>query len=188
MKNTVLITLASLILVSCAHRKGELPAVAPVVQDQKPVVEPKVEIKSQALFHIVEPLGVKLVLLNLDKNIERTVLIEKTLSSVALTPGFWQVSGFVLQGQRFRSKTTTKQFIFHAKKNESTYAGSYIIQCPKVDQTHLLEMKKMSFFNRFPFSSERGACELVVGSDFENVNRVWAELEKSQQVPLTLGF
>lgn len=188
MKNTVFFALTLLILASCASRKVDSPAPAPVVPEKKLTLEPKGESKSQAIFHVVAPLGVQLVLLNLDKNTERTILIEKTLSASKLSPGFWQVSGFVLKGRRYKTLNTTKQFIFHIKKNESAYAGSYIFQCPRVNQAHLPAMKKMSFFNRYPFGSEQKLCELVVGSDFENVRRVWSEVEKSQQVPLTLGF
>jgi hypothetical protein len=49
-------------------------------------------------------------------------------------------------------------------------------------------MKKMNFFNRYPFNSKKGLCEVVIGSDFSNVNRVWVELDKTKHHPLDLGF
>ena len=188
MKNTVFLTLTLLILASCAHRTVDGPTPLPAVVEKKAPTEAKVENKARAIFHVVEPLGVHIILLNLDKNAEETVFVDKTLSSVVLKPGFWQVSGFILKDKRYKMMNTTKQFIFHIKKNENTYVGSYIFQCPKVNQSHLKAMKQMSFFNRYAFSSQQRLCELVVGSDFENVNRVWMELEKSQHLPLSLGF
>jgi hypothetical protein len=82
---------------------------------------------------------------------------------------------------------TSKQFIFQIKKDKNTYVGSYIFQCPKVTRIHVDELKQMGFFNRYPFTSKTGLCELVVGSDFERVNRVWGQLSQDQN-SLELGF
>lgn len=190
MKNTVAFALLFLIINGCALRKverGSQPAPskhASSSADKKGTVK---ESQTRAVFHVIEPLGVKLVLINMDKNIEEIVLMDKTLSSLKLSPGFWQVTGFILKGKRYKKMNTTKQFIFQVKKNKHTYVGSYIFQCPKVNQSHLREMKKMNFFNRYPYSSSQKLCELVVGSDFANVNRVWMNVEKAKH-PLSLGF
>lgn len=188
MKNAALFVFTLFTLVSCSHVKTDpsdpmTPALS-VESDKK--TKPK--IKSGAIFHVVGPLGVKLVLINVEKHKEEIFLMDKTLSQLDLPPGFWQISGFILNGKRHKIMNNSKKFIFHLKKDEMTYAGSYIFQCPKVDHTHIGEMKKMSFFNRYPFSSETGVCELVVGSDFINVNRVWKELDKDQHRSLKLGF
>lgn len=190
MKNTVFLAFTLFVLVSCSHLKTDFstpsgPVSVPSAESEKKI---KPFGKTGAIFHVIEPLGVKLVLLNVDKQIEETVLMDKTLSQLDLTPGFWQVSGFFLKGKFYKIMNTGKQFIFHLKKNEITYVGSYIFQCPKVNQTYLSEMKKMNFFNRYPFSSKKRLCELVVGSDFENVNRVWVEMDQEKHRPLSLGF
>lgn len=186
MKNTVLFTLTLLILASCAHKKAEhgAPSTSAPAEAKKstPVI------KTGAIFHVIEPLGVKLILTKVEGKKEEIVLMDKTLSQLALKPGFWKVSGFILNDARYKIMNTSKQFIFRIKKNKMTYVGSYIFQCPKVNQIHVEEMKKMSFFNRYPYSSKQRLCELVVGSDFDNVNRVWLELDKSQHLPLSLGF
>lgn len=190
MKNTVLFSLILLILIGCAHRKVDEPT--PSLPDSSKaypaVTKSKSRAQSQAIFHVVEPLGVHLILLNMDKNTEETVYVDKTLTAAALVPGFWQVSGFILNGKRYKMMNTSKHFIFHLKKKEATYVGSYIFQCPKVNKSHMASMKKMSFFNRYPFSSVQRLCEMVVGHDFQNVDRVYREMEKRQQVPLSLGF
>lgn len=186
MKNTVLFALTLLILASCATKKADHSSPAP----QAPVEvkkAPPVD-KTGVIFHIIEPLGVKLVLVKVGSKKEEIILMDKTLSQLKLKNGYWKVSGFILNNIRYDIMNTSKQFIFNTKKNKMSYAGSYIFQCPKVNQIHVEEMKKMSFFNRYPYSSKQGLCELVVGSDFDNVNRVWIELDKSQHLPLSLGF
>ena len=186
MKNTVLFALTLLILVGCAHKKADQGASVPAApKDEKKI--PTID-KTGAIFHVIEPLGVKLVLTKVESKKEEVVLMDKTLSQLKLAPGYWKVSGFIMGESRYKIMNTSKQFIFRIKKNKMTYVGSYIFQCPKVNHTHVEEMKKMSFFNRYPFSSNQRLCELVVGSDFENVNRVWVELDKSQHLPLSLGF
>lgn len=189
MKNTVLLAITLLILVSCAQITQAPPAVTSEkearISTEKKAVE---EGKTRAIFHIVEPLGIQLLLMNVEEKNEEIVLMDKTLSQLYLKPGFWQVTGFVLNGKTYRTMNTSKQFIFQLKKDKIIYVGTYIFQCPKVNQTYLSDMKKMSFFNRYPFSNSSGLCEMVVGSDFKNVKRVWTNLDKSDHRPLELGF
>jgi hypothetical protein len=186
MKNTVLFALTLLILASCALKKADHSA--PTAQAPVETKKSTPVSKTGAIFHVIEPLGVKLILTKVESKKEEIVLMDKTLSQLTLKPGFWKVSGFILNETRYKIMNTSKQFIFRIKKNKMTYVGSYIFQCPKVNQIHVEEMKKMSFFNRYPYSSKKSLCELVVGSDFDNVNRVWLELDKSQHLPLSLGF
>ena len=184
MKNALFCVLVSLMLAGCSQLKNA-SSTSSVVELTH---ETKASSKTTAIFHILRPLGIQLILTNVDEHLEKKVLMEKTLSKLDLVPGFWQVSGFIMDGQRYKITNTSMQFIFHLKKGKSTYAGSYIFQCPKVNQTHLKEMKKMNFFNRYPFNSKTGLCEVVIGSDFTNVSRVWVELDKTKHQPLELGF
>jgi hypothetical protein len=187
MKNAAQLTIILFILISCAHKKS---VNTPTPTGPSPVIQnkPKEMGKTRAVFHVIAPLGVELILLNVKGQKEEIVLMDKTLSQLELEPGFWQVSGFVLDGIRFNIMNTGKQFIFKLKKNQSTYVGSYIFQCPKVNGTYLGDMKKMNFFNRYPFRSEKRLCELVVGSDFDKVKQVWKNIDKTKLRPLSLGF
>jgi hypothetical protein len=188
MKNIALLSLNLLIFVGCSHRdKGPDSQVvgASSTETKKLLKTPG---KTRAIFHIIEPLNVEIALFNIETKKEETVLVDKTLSQLELAPGHWQVRGFILAGKRYNITNSTKQFIFRLKKDKMTYVGSYIFQCPKVNQTHMKEMKKMSFFNRYPFSSKNGLCEVVVGSDFKNVNKVWVALDKEKHQVLSLGF
>lgn len=184
MKNTVFFTLTLLIISGCAHKQIIPQKSSPLVEEKKP----RAMGKTRAIFHVIEPLGISLVLLNMEKSEEEIVLMDKTLSQLSLKPGHWQVSGFIMNNKRYQVMNTSKQFVFDLKKDKVSYVGSYIIQCPVVNNIHLPQMKKMSFFNRYPFSSDQRLCELVVGSDFDNVNRVWMELDPSQHSKLVLGF
>lgn len=209
MKNIVLFALTLLMSTSCALRKVERGGQSgqrsaghsgstnlsknskqSSNSEQSEKKKGESELRTRAVFHVIEPLGVQLLITNMDKKVEETILMDKTLSSLELSPGFWQVSGFILDGKRYKRMNTTKQFIFEVKKNKYTYVGSYIFQCPKVNQNYLREMKKMNFFNRYPYTSATAQrlCELIVGSDYENVNRVWLTVDESQQNPLSLGF
>ncbi len=188
MKNTVLLALILFILVSCAHKE----IISSTVPESVPPAEAEMKVinrsKTRAIFHVIAPLGVELVLINADAEKEETVVMDKTLSQLDLIPGFWQVSGFILNGKYYNIMNSAKQFVFHLKKDEITYVGSYIFQCPKVKNTYHKEMRKMNFFNRYPFRSKTQLCELVVGSDFDNVTRVWMSLDKEKHRPLSLGF
>ncbi len=187
MKTKAILLLTLIILGSCAHKKTEphpqSTTHTPSVQNDK-----KSQGDTMAIFHVVDPLGVELVLTNLENQKEEIVLMDKTLSQLELKPAHYQVTGFILAGKTYKLMNTTQKFIFQIKKKKITYVGSYIFQCPKVNHQHLSEMKKMNFFNRYPFSSSQGLCEMVVGSDYKNVNRVWLELGKEKHRPLSLGF
>jgi hypothetical protein len=183
-----LILLTLLFLTSCAHHTPKTSA--PVAPPKPVVVEKKAPeaAKSLAIFHIIEPLGLELVIYNvvLDKVVNITM--DKTLSQIELEPGPWVVSGFILSGVHYKLMNAAQQFSFTMKEKKNTYVGSYIFQCPKVNKSHLPQMKKMNFFNRYPFSSETSLCEMVVGSDYKNVKKVWLKLSKTKVPSLSLGF
>lgn len=189
MKNTLLLNLTLLILGSCAGIKS--PAKKTLVEENPSQIagtKASREGKTRAVFHIVDPLGVELVLVNVENKTEELVLMDKNLSQLYLKPGFWQLSGFILNGKRYKAMNTSKQFIFHLKKDKVTYVGTYIFQCPKVNGAYLKQMKKMNFFNRYPYRNQSGLCEVVVGSDFKNVKRVWMEVDAKNKQSLELGF
>lgn len=187
MKNKAFLLLILLILGSCAHKKADQVALPPVTSAELEKKSPDLG-DSRAVFHIVAPLNIELILTNMETKKVETFLMDKTLSQIGIKPGHWQVSGFILNGQRYELLNAGKRFVFRTKKKKITYAGSYIFQCPKVNQSHLKDMKKMSFFNRYPFRTQSNLCEMVVGSDYKNVNRVWMELNKPKYGKLTLGF
>lgn len=187
MKNISLLLLITLIFSGCALRGP----VGPVSDSKDAEITSgksgKTTVKTKAIFHVIAPLGIELLLYNLDHKLEERLIVDKTLSEIGLQEGHWLVSGFVLNGKRYKVLNSSQRFIFRLKSKEATYAGSYIFQCPKVGQEHVSELKKMNFFNRYPFSSDQRLCEMVVGSAYKNVNRAWLHMSKDKK-PLDLGF
>ena len=185
MNKLTLLTL--LFLTSCAFRSFRTSSPDSAQSAMFEENGPKI-LKSLAIFHIIEPLGLDLVVYNvvLDKVVRITM--DKTISQIALEPGTWLVRGFTLNKGHYQVMNEAQRFSFTMKKKKNTYVGSYIFQCPKVNKTHLPQLKKMNFFNRYPFRSETGLCEMVVGSDYKNVNKVFLKLSKMKHPSLSLGF
>jgi hypothetical protein len=187
MKKLVILSL-SLLLSACAALK---PGPSPVAEDApatKTVKGSKSLGKTRAIFHVIEPVGIELIVFHVDEKREERLQMDKMLSQIGMLPGHWQVKGFILNGERFEFMNDGQQFVFTLKPGKYSYVGSYIVQCPKVGQNHQSKLKRMSFFNRYPFRSDRKLCEMVVGSDFDNVKRVWAQLNPAKQTRLSLGF
>lgn len=187
MKKLALLTIL-LVLSGCAHQKSDKGTPPATVSSTKTEKKSKDLGKTRAIFHIIEPVGIELVLFHVDDGREEKVLVDKTLSQIGMAPGHWQVKGFVHLGRRFEFMNDGQKFVFTLKPGKFSYVGSYLVQCPKVGPKHGKQLKKMSFFNRYPFRSGSKLCELVVGSDFDNVNRVWTQLNSAKQKRLTLGF
>lgn len=185
MKKIVLLTLVFLISTACSHRKVE--EATPTSAEMPKILRPSEKPKTSGVFHIIHPEGVEIEFWHLDKKKSFKYHFNGTLVQIALNPGHWQVKAFKMNGQRYEVMNTSKKFVFKIATNKSTYSGSYIFQCPKVSGDYLREMKKMTFFNRYPFSSKSGLCELVVGSAYDIVNKVWVESDKEHRA-LTLGF
>ncbi len=144
--------------------------------------------KREVVWHLIEPLGIQLILFHVESKHQEKVLIERTLSEVKLAPGQWQVVGFRWNKKTYRMPKGQERFSFKTKASSRIYAGSFLIQCPKVGEKHLNELKKMSFFNRFNFTSTSGSCQMVVGDQFTEVNRAWQALENQDKEPLIIGF
>ena len=70
----------------------------------------------------------------------------------------------------------------------STYAGSIVIGCPKIAPSENKLLKPMKFFNRYPFSSSVGLCEVIVGNDFSAVREKVKKIKNTKKLNLILGF
>lgn len=143
---------------------------------------------TKAVWHLVEPMGLELVVRSVDKTKRESITIDKTLSQVEMDPGDWQIIGFKLEGKQFETITAAKYFGFKLIPLKDSYAGSIIVGCPMVGEKHLPQMKKMKFFNRFTFKSGNSLCEMVVGNEYPTVKRVWTKLTGQKAGMLTMGF
>lgn len=185
-----------LTLISCSIlERKHTPA--PKKQTPRPSLEKKPSVvtsksktapRGEAVWHLVSPLGIELAISHVATGKKELLKIETNLSEIDLLPGQWVVSGFVLDGQTYEALSDRPQFTFELKGRDQVYVGSYVIECPKIGEANLSELRKMKFFSRYSFSNERGPCEMVVGDDLVNVRREWAKLEKSSAKKLRLGF
>jgi hypothetical protein len=114
--------------------------------------------------------------------------IETKLSDLTLAPGNWKVRALSVDGKIYEPLVTGAKFNFQIHKNRPSYLGSYFIECPRLRKNNLKAVKRMEFFNRFPFTSSHGTCEMVVGNDLNRVRKAWSSLTKLPPKQLNLGF
>lgn len=163
----------------------EVPKVA------KPVEAPKTKplIKGpSAVWYLFSHDRVTLYLKNLDNNSALSMIIEKGVTRLPISPGHWELTGFEEGDHSYTSMNTSKKFVFRARSKAATYAGSIVIGCPKVGSEDFVYLKPMKFFNRYPFSSEVGLCEMIVGNDFATVRSELKKTPETKRLNLVIGF
>lgn len=180
-KQFVFILALGVFIVSCASNRPLNPL-------EVGVDKGNVKNETQALWQLIFPEELELVLVNLESKKKEVVQLESGLVRVGIGKGFWQVVGLRLNGQAFETMKTTDRFVIGVKKKATIYAGSVIVQCPTVGSEHFSELKKMKYFNRYHFRSQVGLCEMIVGNDFAGVKEVWKSHDESKNIPLVLGF
>jgi hypothetical protein len=144
--------------------------------------------RSRAVWHLIYPADVEFVLTNRETNKKEFIRVETTLSDIELPAGHYNVDAVIVGDEKFDSLDGEEVFQFEIKKKAPTYIGSYVVECPKIGTLHFAELRKMKFFNRFNFTGNSGACEMIVGNDHENVRRAWSKLENKPGSKLLLGF
>lgn len=159
------------LLTGCAsyHQKGTAPVGSPPKS-----ADTSVKVQSlQETGAVWEVLNEKLVLqfTNIDDGKNATLILDHGISVKPLSKGHWELSGFEFNGRSYVSMNTTKKFVVNIRPKDNTYAGSYLAGCPRVPATDLKLLKGMKFFNRYPFSSSHGLCELIVGNNFLKVKK-----------------
>jgi hypothetical protein len=63
-----------------------------------------------------------------------------------------------------------------------------VVGCAKIAPKDLKLLKGMSFFNRYPFSSKGGLCEIVIGNNFAGVKAQLRKAQKFKTLDMVLGF
>jgi hypothetical protein len=180
------------IFTGCASQHRE----AVHVRTQPKSVQPKPqEVKTQkpspskgAVWELLTGEQVTLQLKNVDNGKNLTVIIEKGISVRTVPGGHWELTGFEENGHSYTSMNISKKFVFRMKPRANVYAGSIVIGCPKIAPDDFILLKQMKFFNRYPFSSSEGLCEMVIGNDFAGVRSEYKKIQKNKQLNLILGF
>ncbi len=187
MKKRLIYSILLFILMSCTHQK---PISTDTTNGTGPTLEKvgqKPHQNAEVLFHLISPEALEIVLIRSEDSQEFNIVVDKILSQIVLNPGHWKMSGVISNGVHYKVKNGSKFFQFHAQKKQSSYAGSYIFQCPSVGPGGIKEMRKMIYFDRYHLSSHDKSCELIIGNDFKRVKKVWRHL-KGANIPLSLGF
>jgi hypothetical protein len=193
----VFILLTVALVVSCTtprkssnQSKAKTPVLRKIktpVRTTKTQKPKKGNTKGNAVWHLIYPDAVELYLQHANGTTE-LIKIETKLSDINLTPGTWQVIGIVWAGQEYEALDEGAKFEFTLKPKSSNYVGSYVIQCPKVENQNMGQIRKMEFFNRFQFTSEQGTCEMLVGNGLSKVRKAWSHLQKTKPKNLRLAF
>jgi len=176
---------ALLALSSCATlRQTETGApVTPAVQSENKTRE---NLATKSVWELIGSEKVTLHLKNLDKGTNHSVFIERGISLRDVPAGDWELIGFEENGKSFKSMNTSKKYVFTMKSKKNSYGGSIVTGCPKLKS--LKPLMNMKFFNRYPFSSATGLCELVVGDNLKSVQADIRKSHKNKNLNLILGF
>lgn len=194
MTTPLVFLLSTLLFIQCSSpqktEKKPLPSAkkaTSVVKKTPPKPRSGKGLQGNAVWYLSYPEVVEIHLQH-EKGKKELIRIETKLSDLNLLPGNWQVRAITVDGKTFEPLVTGSKFNFQVKKNRPAYLGSYFIECPKLRRNNLQAVKRMEFFNRFPFTSIHGTCEMVVGNDLKRVRRAWSSLTKRPESKLSLGF
>ena len=180
------------VLSGCASYQTKGPVqTASKKEPTKAITQPETKAvppSSGALFEVLEAEQIGLQLKNVDDNTNLTLNLAKGLSTTPVPAGHWELTGFEQNGKSFLSMNTSKKFVFKMDAKKNVYAGSIVIGCPKIAPTDFKLLKEMKFFNRYPFSSSTGLCEMVVGNNFAKVYSIMKKSSKKKKLNLVLGF
>jgi hypothetical protein len=125
---------------------------------------------------------------NVDNDSNLTIIIHEGLTKRFVPVGHWELKGFIRSDKSFISLNTSKKFVMRVPKNKNVYAGSIIVECPKVTSEKMGLIKSMKFFNRYPFSSSKGLCEIIVGDNYNKVQSKLKNTKKINRLNLIMGF
>lgn len=185
----------ALFITGCAsyHTKAPAKPKPAVHKPQLKIPSPKLDktSKTSATGAVWEYLsGDKLTLQfkNIDNGSNLTVIIEKGISERTVEAGHWELTGFEKKGTSYVSMNTSKKFVFRMSDKNNVYAGSIVIGCPQITSGDNKHLKRMKFFNRYPFSTSSGLCEVIVGNDFIGVREKLKKMRKNKKLNLILGF
>jgi hypothetical protein len=122
------------------------------------------------------------------KKLVRSFTLEPGFTVHDIIPGSWEVIGLSFNEESFDASEIAEKIILRTPKNRTSYAGALLLDCPKVGEAFLEELKTMKFFNRYTFNSLAHTCEMVVGNDFSSVVEEWKNREESKGSKLELGL
>ncbi len=159
-----------------------------VQEKKKAEAEKAVALKYGAVWELLSQQKIIIHLQNVDKASPLSLVLEPGIGRKAIPAGHWELVGIEANGKNYSSSGTSKRYVLNMKPHADVYAGSLVVDCPKVSTRYFYLLKKMKFFNRYTFSHKGQYCEIVIGNDFERVRSVLINSNKSKKLNLELGL
>jgi hypothetical protein len=141
-----------------------------------------------AVWELLSPDYAVLHFKNVENNRSVSLVMNKGINSHFLNSGHWELIGFDLDGISYKAMNVSKKFILNISSRVQTYSGSVLAECPRVTKKAGKYLKRMKFFDRYPFSSSYGLCEIVVGDNKDEVQRSLMKEKKFKSLNLQNGF
>lgn len=183
-----------LFFTGCAsyHPKTDTPVQKDTVYE-KPVVKKTPVKRTQksnkgVVWELLNREKLTLYFKSVDSGKNLTVIIGKGITQRSVPAGHWELTGFASEGRSFSSMNTSKKFVFRMRASSNIYAGSLVLGCPQISAQDYQYLKGMKFFNRYPFTSTHGLCEVVIGNDFAEVRNTLRKSRKNKNLDLVIGF
>ncbi len=169
-------------------KKGTDEKSLPVVSKSAPSTQKPQKSRPAVVMELLGLPKITLKFKNVDTGSEISLTIQKEPRLHEIGEGHWELTGFVENEKSYASLETSKKFVFHVTPKGDVYAGSIILGCPRVANDEFQYLKNMKFFNRYPFSTESGICELVIGNDQRGVEKKLQKALNSKNLSLIIGF
>lgn len=141
-----------------------------------------------ALWELLAPEKLVLHFRNLETDLSVSLILNKGINNHFLNTGHWELTGIDFHEISYRSMNVSKKFVLKIRSNVQTYAGSLLAVCPRASKKESKFLKKMKFFDRYPFSSSFGLCELVVGDNRDDLQKRLRKEKKFKGLNLQSGF
>lgn len=141
-----------------------------------------------AVWDLLNRETISLYFKNVDNGSYLTVVLGNRITEKEIPTGHWELTGFSSKGRTFSSMNTHQKFVFRMSPSSHNYGGSIVVGCPRIASTDYTYLKSMKFFNRYPFSSKQGLCEIVIGNDLASVQEGLRKSRKNKNLALKIGF
>lgn len=105
-----------------------------------------------------------------------------------LSEGYWELIGLRFKKQDYEVLSGGKRFVLRIKKNQNTYAGTYLVECPRVSQERNNILKEMTFFDRYSFKSSNRLCEVIVGDHLKRIQTNLNSSKEFNELKVQIGF
>jgi hypothetical protein len=175
-------------LLGCSHNERKtIPPEAEIKILPKEVTSDRFRSQGVAL-ELFSPEQLTLHFKNIETLVQLSVIVPEGVSLQQFAPGHWELTAVESRGLSYNSINISRKFVLNVKPGFINYGGSFILGCPNLESGDLKLLKKMKFFNRYPFGASSGLCEVVIGNNFASVKKELMKMIKSQKLRIHMGL